>query len=73
MGDFAIAINLMVGQLEETMQRLKEREQDLLNTNRNLERLASLDGLNQLATAVCLMSLLLESRSSNPIINLHYP
>ncbi|MFH1153089.1 MAG: diguanylate cyclase [Pseudomonadota bacterium] len=49
MGDFSEAFNLMVAKLEQTIQQLKDREQELSIANQELSRLASLDGLTQLA------------------------
>ena len=49
MGEFSLAFNSMVAQLEETIQKYKDRGKALANANRELKRLASVDGLTQLA------------------------
>ncbi len=49
MGDFSVAFNSMVVQLEETIRKYKDRGQELETANRELKRLSLLDGLTQLA------------------------
>lgn len=49
MGGFSVAFNSMVVQLEEMIQKHKERGQELTNANKELKQLALLDGLTQLA------------------------